>query len=211
VKCTMLIDISRLRDHEEVDPSCFKELMKELIEDGFQRDPIIVDKESGVVLDGHHRRNILKTLGYSKIASYQVQYVKDDKIRVKTWYPIVVDSKRRLMQTIEDHGIMLTPNTKNSSENLLVLKGRTVQLATGRREIMNALLGKIKLQYVSTKNIALRLVEEARAAGTFIFEPVTKEDVLKAGLSNDPFPPKTTRHIIPSRPKNWFIPLKKLK
>jgi len=211
VKYAVLIDISRLRDHEEVDPFHFKELMKKMIEDGFQRDPIIVDKESGVVLDGHHRRNILKTLGYSKIASYQVQYVEDDKIRVKTWYPIVIDSKRRLIQTIENHGIELTPNTKNNSKNLLALKGRTFQLAASRREVMNALLGKIKFQYVSTKNIALRLVEEGRAAGAFLFEPVTKEDVLKVALSNDPFPPKTTRHIIPSRPKNWFIPLKELR
>ena len=211
MKYAVLIDISRLRDHEEVDPFHFKELMKKMIEDGFQRDPIIVDKESGVVLDGHHRRNILKTLGYSKIASYQVQYVEDDKIRVKTWYPIVIDSKRRLIQTIENHGIELTPNTKNNSKNLLALKGRTFQLAASRREVMNALLGKIKFQYVSTKNIALRLVEEGRAAGAFLFEPVTKEDVLKVALSNDPFPPKTTRHIIPSRPKNWFIPLKELR
>jgi len=211
VKYTVLIDISRLRDHEEVDPFHFKELMKKMIEDGFQRDPIIVDTESGVVLDGHHRRNILKTLGYSKIASYQVQYVEDGKIRVKTWYPIVVDSKRRLMQTIKNHAIELTPNTKNNSKNLLALKGRTLQLAARRGEVMNALLGKIRFQYVSTKNIALRLVEEGRAAGAFLFEPVTKEDVLKVALSNDPFPPKTTRHIIPSRPKNWFIPLKELR
>jgi len=207
----MLIDILRLRDHEKVDPFRFKELMKELIEDGFQRDPIIVDKESGVVLDGHHRRNILKTLGYSKIASYQVQYTEDDRIRVKTWYPIVVDPKRRLMQTIENHGIGLTPNTKNNSKNLLVMKGKTFQLAAGRREFMNALLGRIKFQYVSTNNLALRLVEEGRAAGALLFEPVTKEDVLKVALSNDPFPPKTTRHIIPNRPKDWFIPLKKLR
>jgi len=211
VKCTMLIDILRLRDHEKVDLFRFKELMKELIQDGFQRDPIIVDKESGVVLDGHHRRNILKTLGYSKIASYQVQYMEDDRIRVKTWYPIVVDSKRRLMRMVKNHRIGLTPNTKNNSKNLLVLKVGTFQLATGRREVMNALLGKIRFQYVSTKNFALHLVEEGRAAGAFIFEPVTKEDVLKVALSNDPFPPKTTRHIIPSRPKNWFIPLKELK
>ena len=211
MKYAVLIDILRLRDHEEVDPFHFKELMKKMIEDGFQRDPIIVDRESGVVLDGHHRRNILKTLGYSKIASYQVQYMKDDKIRVKTWYPIVVDSKRRLMKTIENHVIELTPNSKNNSRSLLVLKGRTFQLAANRREVMNALLGKIKFQYVSTKNIALRLVEEGRAAGAFLFEPVTKEDVLKVALSNDPFSPKTTRHIIPSRPKNWFIPLEELR
>jgi ParB-like chromosome segregation protein Spo0J len=90
----MLIDILRLRDHEEVDLFHFEGLMEELIEDGFQRDPIIVDKESDVVLDGHRRTNILKTLGYSKIASHQVQYMKDNTIRVKTWYPIVVESKK---------------------------------------------------------------------------------------------------------------------
>ena len=129
--------------------------MKEIVEDGFQRDPIIVDKESGVVLDGHHRRNILKTLGYSKISSHQVQYMEDDKIRVKTWYPIVVDSKRRLMQTIEDNGIELVPSTKSNSNKLLVMKDRTFQLATGRREAMNVLVGRVKFQYVPTKNLSL--------------------------------------------------------
>jgi len=211
VKSTLLIDILRLRDHEKVDVFHFKELMEELVEDGFQRDPIIVDKESGVVLDGHHRRNILKTLGYSKIASYQVRYMEDNRIRVKTWYPIVVDSKRRLMQTIKDHEIELMPSTKSISKNLLVLKNENFQLAAGRREVINALVKKMKFQYVPTKKIALSLVEDGRAAGAFIFEPVTKQDVLKVALSNDPFPPKTTRHIIPNRPKNWFIPLEALK
>jgi hypothetical protein len=137
--------------------------------------------------------------------------MEDDRIRVKTWYPIVVDSKRRLIQTIKNHGIELTSNTKNNSKNLLVLKNENFQLAIGRKEAMNALVGKMKFQYVPTKKIALSLVEDGRAAGAFVFEPVTKEDVLKVALSNDPFPPKTTRHIIPNRPKNWFIPLEVLK
>ncbi len=211
MKDTVLIDILRLRDHEEVDPFRFKKLMNEMIEDQFQRDPIIVDKESGVVLDGHHRRNILKTLGYSKIASYQVQYIKDDKIKVKTWYPIVVDLEKKLMQTIYDYKIELTPNTKNNSKNQLVLKGKAFQLVSNRNEVMKSLLGKIRFRYVPTLSIALRLVEEGGAAAAFVFEPVKKEDVLEAALSGEPFPPKTTRHIFASRPRNWFIPLKELK
>ena len=75
---------------------------------------------------------------------------------------------------------------------------------------MNALVGKIELKYLSTKNIALSVVQEGEPVGAFIFEPVTKEDVLKVALSNDPFPPKTTRHVIPSRPKSWFIPPKEI-
>lgn len=71
VETTRLFPIFLLKEHEETYPPCYIELKAELVRDGFQRDPIIIDKKYNIVLDGHHRLNILKSLGYSKIAVFQ--------------------------------------------------------------------------------------------------------------------------------------------
>ena len=63
MKVFVLVELSKLKEHEEVDPYHYKEVKEEVISDGFIRDPVIVDKSSNVILDGHHRFNVLKSLG----------------------------------------------------------------------------------------------------------------------------------------------------
>ena len=49
---------------------------------GFFKEPIIVDKNNLVILDGHHRFNSCKLLGFIKIPCVTVDYFNDPKIRV---------------------------------------------------------------------------------------------------------------------------------
>jgi hypothetical protein len=117
-----------LKEHEEVSLDYLLQLKREIKKDGFLKDPIIVDKNTNIILDGHHRFNSLKQLNCTKILAYFVDYTSP-KIKVKNW--------RR-----------------------------------GKK--------------------------------------IMKKDVIKAGLTGEKLPVKTSKHIIPNRPLNLNILLKNL-
>lgn len=78
-----------------------------MVRDGYQRDPIIVDAEYKVILDGHHRVKIPKPLGCSSVAAHYVDYLSDANVRVKAWYPVVMDYERSLLKLLRESGINL--------------------------------------------------------------------------------------------------------
>src|SRR4030067_2072575 len=62
-----LIDLEELREHEEIRPDYLEELKNEILLDGILKMPIAVDKETYIILDGHHRLHALKRIGCKKI------------------------------------------------------------------------------------------------------------------------------------------------
>lgn len=61
-----------------------EDLKEQIKRDGILKNPIIVDKNTNIILDGHTRLNSLKGLGYSKIAVYFVDY-EAPEIFVESW------------------------------------------------------------------------------------------------------------------------------
>lgn len=65
-----LIKNSLLKQHEKIRKNHLKKLLKEITSDGFLDNPIIVDKNTMIILDGHHRFNVLNLLGLSSSPVY---------------------------------------------------------------------------------------------------------------------------------------------
>jgi len=63
-----------LYPHEKIYPSRLKELSKKILDEGFLRKPIVVDRKTRVILDGHHRYRILQWLGVETIPVMLVEY-----------------------------------------------------------------------------------------------------------------------------------------
>jgi len=78
MKKIMLVDIHKLRCHEAVDKGRLAALQKQLEVSGIIYRPIIVDRRSYVILDGHHRYTVLKHLGAKKIPVHFVDYFSSD-------------------------------------------------------------------------------------------------------------------------------------
>lgn len=76
-----LLDIDKLKCHEQVGEEGVAELEKEILDDGLLRRPIIVAKDSLVILDGHHRYQVLKRMGIKKIPVQLVDY-GDGEVKV---------------------------------------------------------------------------------------------------------------------------------
>lgn len=123
------LELSALLGHEQTLPGYLAQLTEEIRQDGELRQPIIVDRHSLVILDGHHRAAALKSLGCGLIPVYLVDY----------FHPAISVLPRR-------------PDL-----------------------------------------------------------PVTKEAVVRTGLSGKPYPPKTSRHVFPDSPPARPTPLDALR
>ncbi|WP_165845159.1 ParB N-terminal domain-containing protein [Candidatus Cryosericum terrychapinii] len=124
-----LVRIDALRQHEQVLNKHMMRIQRDLVRDDMIKDLIIVDQRTMVILDGHHRYNALKRMGYKYVPVYLVDY-SSDRIAVVAW-------------------------------------------RTG--------------------------------------EHVTKAEVMRAGLTGNLMPAKTSRHIVPDRPHGVNVPLAVLK
>jgi len=124
-----LVPVNALRQHEQILNENLMRVQRDLVRDGMIKDPIIVDQRTMVILDGHHRYNALKRMGYKYVPVHFVDY---------------------------------------SSDHIAVA---------------------------------------ARRAG----EHVTKAEVMRAGLTGDLMPAKTSRHVLPDRPHGVNVPLGLLK
>jgi hypothetical protein len=79
-----LLEVSKLKSHEEIRPELLDSLVREIQADGYLRKPVLVEDRHYVILDGHHRYEALKKLGCRKIPVYLVDYF-DDAIYLTTW------------------------------------------------------------------------------------------------------------------------------
>lgn len=79
-----LIELEKLRMHEEVDLWHLNELKREIESDRILKFAIAVDKDTNIILDGHHRFNALIELECKKIPAVFVDY-NTPQIKVKSW------------------------------------------------------------------------------------------------------------------------------
>jgi len=79
-----LLKIDGLKPHEQIQFDHLHKLKKEILEDGFLEKPIIVDINTKVILDGHHRFNIIRELGLKLISIWLINY-QSEEVQVIAW------------------------------------------------------------------------------------------------------------------------------
>ena len=80
----VLGDIGSLKGHEEVIPDNLDQREKKLLSKGFYK-PIIVDRSSMVILDGHHKWTAAGRLGLARVPVIMVDYLDDEGVLVDVW------------------------------------------------------------------------------------------------------------------------------
>ncbi|KKR88535.1 MAG: Transcriptional regulator [Candidatus Gottesmanbacteria bacterium GW2011_GWA2_41_12] len=66
----LIIKNTLLKQHEKIRNNRLKQLVREIRNDGYIKDPIIADENTMIILDGHHRYNSLLLLGLSSSPVY---------------------------------------------------------------------------------------------------------------------------------------------
>ena len=79
-----ILDIGSLMGHEEVIPSNLESRTTKLLERGFYK-PIIADRSSLVILDGHHKWTAARVLGLARVPVLLVDYLVDGGVEVDVW------------------------------------------------------------------------------------------------------------------------------
>ena len=80
----VIVDIGSLKGHEEVIPDNLAKREKKLLSKGFYK-PIIVDRRSMVILDGHHKWTAATSLGLVRVPVILVDYLIDEGVLVDVW------------------------------------------------------------------------------------------------------------------------------
>jgi hypothetical protein len=75
---TKLIPLSKLKPHEEFTEGRLRAVMRDLKSTGVLWFPILVDDKDFIILDGHHRTEAFRRMGYSKILARLVDYDSPD-------------------------------------------------------------------------------------------------------------------------------------
>ena len=80
-----LVDIKWLKPHEEVHQKKVIELFEMTLRWGGYTKPLLIDSETGTILDGHHRYEVGKKLKLKLIPAIITNYFEDERITVTTW------------------------------------------------------------------------------------------------------------------------------
>jgi len=86
-----------------------EELEKEIKEDRILKKPIVADRSTLVVLDGHHRLEVLRKMGAKRIPVILVDY-DDPRIIVKKWRENG-DLEKNLVREAGIYGKLFPPKT----------------------------------------------------------------------------------------------------
>ncbi len=91
------VALGLLREHEQVESERLHQIIEEIRRAGRLRHPILVDKRSWVILDGHHRFRAYKELGFETIPCVLVDY-QSDIVSVRARRPDIPVSKDEVIR-----------------------------------------------------------------------------------------------------------------
>jgi len=222
-----LEEIKKLYIHEEIIPRIVEWLSVE-IKRGIYKHPVIVDKETLVVLDGVHRVAALQHLGYKLIPVCLVNY-SNPSIRVKSWFRTIENGQKtgkNVRKDLEESGYNLQEIVDNELKRKVCDREIIIGIVTSRK--CYGIPGKIEsikeiYEYIKqlernlrsvgynigyeTESDAVNKVKSGKALAAIIVPRITKRDVVTAALSGEMFVHKSTRHVIPARPLFVNVPI----
>lgn len=80
-----LVPVEWLKAHEEIRVRARDKLLDMTKRWGGFTKPLVVDKKTGSLLDGHHRYSVARLLNLTSVPAICVDYLFDETIIVETW------------------------------------------------------------------------------------------------------------------------------
>jgi len=211
IKSLEIRDVKSLLSHEQIISHNLKRLKEAMLNIGHLVDPLIVDAKTNVVLDGNHRLKVLEIIECPHAVCQLVDYMSPE-IKVGTWYPTVESNAEKIFHL--DHVKHEKVDYEAGKEAVNALKA-PFMLVTKNNSCHLINPGNYKLmEMVEEQNYVLSLLEKnsvdyvpdeetqkllAGGRSVFYRRAYTKDEIIKTAQAHAPFPPKSTRHLIPGR------------
>lgn len=80
MKTWAIADLTDLRPHVRVDSRRVQEVQQDMITTRLVQKAVTVDRATRVIINGHHRYEAIRELGYRKIPVWEVDYLADERI-----------------------------------------------------------------------------------------------------------------------------------
>jgi len=212
---------SDLRPHEETVAEDLKKLVDALRENPVLRHPIIADRITGTVLDGTHRLAAVKQLKCNFIPSALVDY-NDPQITIERWFrqfsgsnlqnlerdlmrldprKVSLDecedglSKRRWYATVEKSKSYLAFPVRGPDPYQMVQDSHRIEIVARKQGA--------RITYHDNKYV------EAGDSESLVMSTIKlgKKEIVETVKKGKLFPPKSTRHLVPSRPLGGGVPI----
>jgi len=227
-----VVRVESLLPHESTLPHIVNKLLLEFTNLAKLQNPIIID-ENDILLDGNHRVFVFKKLHFKYISVCKINYFNKN-VKLRYWYRLLKNMKSidSLTQVVEDmNGTIRQVTDKNALKKVLEKNSLHCGIQQGDcyavinfhedsvndavsaydflEKIQNTLLKKgVTLQYIPDQYAHERkFCDGLKDDEVVIWTPqITKKMVIDAAKKGKVFSPKTTRHVIPSRPINVNVP-----
>jgi hypothetical protein len=199
-----VVPVKTLRPHEETIENNFSNLKADFLRSNIQRDPIIVDEKSNVILDGMHRFKVSKEIGLRYIVVMQVDY-SFDGIKIEGWNRVFSGDVKKAVEIISNHNFKMDGNDcELISRNVHYRFSIPVDDILQRCRIFDNLVGRLATLFGGPQ-----LTDGIKMNEHFTLIPpvVKKEEVIDVASKGECFPPKSTRHIFPVRVLSTSVPL----
>lgn len=222
-----LVETNKLLIHEEIIPFRLNKLKASIERDGVQSAPILVDRNTHVVLDGMHRTAIMKELGCRFTCVCLLDYF-DPSISVQRWCRIIPapfsekNAEALLAELdlrLESYEVVESPEDDKSL--LLIFKDSTYRIVTDGDDLVENIKKSYNLErrlqdwgyqiQHCTESEAREHLTSGSFEATLYLPKVDKQNVLEVAQEKRIFTPKATRHRLPARPVAVNVPLSLLR
>lgn len=216
-----LVHLNKLIPHEMVIRSAVDDFKIQVVDVGYLMRPILVDKNSNLILDGHHRQKGLAELGYTEAPVIMIDYLDGSEITLDTWYPLLNYELLEVIEKLREIGILIEESTLSEIDLMQKLSSRDFTaiignhdtkyiIADDRESLFETLKDNwlVNIQYYDTM---VGCFEGSSPTLTAVVSwSYTKQEVLENVRNGMIHLPKTTRHNLKYRYADCNFPLHKL-
>jgi len=212
-----MVPIDEVLPHEHIIEDEIEEFCSSLKRKGIFFRPILLDKDTFVVLDGHHRVEGLRRLGAQRVPAILIDYAHDEEVELHTWYPIVWSGRDEILSVLKDEATIEHMDEENAIGTvddakatfciLPPIDGDVIVISGEHDRLLELVMDAFSVEYCDTTEVA----DQMDGKGVLLYRrDPTKEEVISHARERELFPPKTTRHYLPYRYQDIRVPLSKL-
>jgi hypothetical protein len=218
--------VTSLLPHEQIIPSQVRRLSAEISRDGMQKDPLIIDGESSVVLDGMHRLAAFGELHVQNAVVCAVDY-SSKNVTLSRWARVYTPPESSEASRLLDAVGGLSRTNPSSAFSALEKKEIGWAMLTSKGAYLPEKSQEFEMASASVKSID-GIAEAKGWVRSFVAEDevdvtlqnernvvvlmrrLGKDDVLLAAKTGKLFPCKTSMHVIDPRPVAVDFPISDL-